>query len=74
LETKADYVIALAKDQFDVPYVEHGSSTITHVGIYIGNDQMINADTDPKDGVQIEYIFGDTYYNACYAGAKRFIF
>jgi peptidoglycan endopeptidase LytE len=128
-ETKADYVIALAKDQFDVPYVwggstpwvgldcsgitqyvfnkiginlprtsnwqfqygtpvtkdqlrkgdlvffkEHGSSTITHVGIYIGNDQMINADTDPKDGVQITYIFGDTYYNAYYAGAKRFIF
>jgi cell wall-associated NlpC family hydrolase len=98
-ETKADYVIVLAKDQFDVPYVwggstpwvgldcsgitqyvfekiginlprtsnwqfqygtpepkdqlrkgdlvffkEHGSSTITHVDIYIGNDQMINAD------------------------------
>jgi cell wall-associated NlpC family hydrolase len=127
--TKANYVIALGKDQFDVPYAwggsnpfvgldcsgftqylfnkigvhlprtanwqfqygtpvtkdqlrkgdlvffkEHRSSIITHVGIYIGNDQMINADTGPKNGVQIEYIFGDAYYNACYAGAKRFIF
>jgi cell wall-associated NlpC family hydrolase len=128
-ETKADYVIALGKDQFDVPYVwggttpfvgldcsgftqylfnkigihlprtsnwqfqygtsvpkdqlrkgdlvffkEHGSDVITHVGIFIGNDQMINADTGPKNGVQIEYIFGDSYYSACYAGAKRYIF
>jgi spore coat assembly protein SafA len=127
-ETKADYIIALSKDQFDFPYVwggetpwvgldcsgltqyvfgklqiklprtsnwqyqygtpvtkdqlrkgdlvffkEHGSSIITHVGIYIGNDQMINADTGPKNGVQIEYIFGDDYYGACYAGARRFI-
>ncbi|BAU28298.1 cell wall-associated NlpC family hydrolase [Aneurinibacillus soli] len=127
-ETKANYIIGLAKDQFDVPYVwgdttpwvgldcssltqyvfgkigvnlprtsnwqfqygtpvakdqlrkgdlvffkEHGSSIITHVGIYMGNDQMINADTGPKDGVQIEYIFGDDYYKACYAGARRFI-
>ncbi|HJV47024.1 MAG TPA: NlpC/P60 family protein [Bacillota bacterium] len=128
-EAKADYAIALAKDQLDVPYVwggvtpwvgldcsgftqyifnqigihlprtsnwqfqygtpvpkdqlrkgdlvffrEHGSTTITHVAIYIGNDLMINADTDPKNGVQLEYVFGDAYYNACYAGAKRFIF
>jgi spore coat assembly protein SafA len=128
-ETKADYVISLGKDQFDVPYVwggttpfigldcsgftqylfnkvgihiprtsnwqfqygtpvqkdqlrkgdlvffkEHGSAIITHVGIYIGNDLMINADTGPKNGVQIEHIFGDAYYNSCYAGAKRFIF
>jgi cell wall-associated NlpC family hydrolase len=127
-ETRADYIIALAKDQFDFPYVwggttpwvgmdcsgftqyvfgkagiklprtsnwqfqygtpvtkdqlrkgdlvffkEHGMSTITHVGIYIGNDQMINADTGPKNGVQVEYIFGDDYYNASYAGARRFI-
>jgi len=126
-ETKANYLIALGKDQFDVPYVwggttpfvgldcsgftqylfakigiqlprtahlqfqngipvgkdqlrkgdlvfykEHGSKTITHVGLYIGNDLMINADTDPKDGVQIEQIFGDAYYNSCYVGAKRF--
>jgi peptidoglycan endopeptidase LytE len=128
-KTKADYVIALGRDQFDVPYVwgglkpwvgldcsgftqylfskigihlprtsnwqfqygtpvtrdqlrkgdlvffkEHGSSIITHVGIYKGNDQMINADTGPKNGVQIEYIFSDAYYNVCYAGARRYIF
>ncbi|WCK56664.1 NlpC/P60 family protein [Aneurinibacillus sp. Ricciae_BoGa-3] len=127
-ETKADYLIAVAKDQFDFPYVwggttpwvgldcsgltqyvfnklgikiprtsnwqfqsgtpvtkdqlrkgdlvffkEHGCPFITHVGIYIGNDQMINADTGPKNGVQIEYIFGDDYYGACYAGARRYI-
>lgn len=126
-EEKADYIIAVAKDQFDVPYVwggekpwvaldcssftqyvygragiklprtsnwqyqygtyvpkdqlrkgdlvffkEHGSETITHVAIYLGNDLMINADTDPRDGVQLEYIFGDDYYGAAYAGAKRY--
>jgi cell wall-associated NlpC family hydrolase len=126
-QTKADYLISLARDQFDVPYVwggtkpfvaldcsgftqyvfskigvhlprtsnwqfqygtpiplgqlrkgdlvffkEHHSSVITHVGIYIGNDQMINADTDPRDGVQIEFLQGDDYYRACYAGARRY--
>ncbi|MNJ42469.1 putative endopeptidase p60 precursor [compost metagenome] len=126
-EEKADYIIAVARDQFDVPYVwggekpwvaldcssftqyvygragiklprtsnwqyqygtyvskdqlrkgdlvffkEHGSKTITHVAIYLGNDLMINADTDPRDGVQLEYIFGDDYYGAAYAGAKRY--
>jgi cell wall-associated NlpC family hydrolase len=127
-EAKADYILALARDQLDVPYIwgdktpwvgldcsslsqyvfskigvnlprtanwqfqygtpvaenelrkgdlvffkEHGSTTITHVGIYAGNDIMINADTGPKDGVQLAYVFGDAYYNACYAGARRFI-
>jgi cell wall-associated NlpC family hydrolase len=127
-ETKANYIVRVAKDQFDFPYVwggtkpwvgmdcsgftqyvygragiriprtanwqfqngtpvakdqlrkgdlvffkEHGMSVITHVGIYIGSDQMINADTGPKDGVQIEYVFGDDYYGGCYAGARRFI-
>lgn len=54
-------------------FKEHGSPTITHVGIYLGHDQMINADTDPKDGVQITNVFSDAYYNSCYAGAKRLI-
>lgn len=54
-------------------FKEHGSATITHVGIYLGNDQMINADTDPKDGVQITNLFGDAYYNSYYVGAKRLI-
>jgi cell wall-associated NlpC family hydrolase len=54
-------------------FKEHGSSTITHVGIYLGNDQMIDADTDPQNGVQITNVFGDAYYSACYAGAKRYI-
>jgi cell wall-associated NlpC family hydrolase len=127
-EAKADYIIALGKDQFDVPYVwggtipwvgldcsgftqyvfgklgitlprvsyqqfqagtpvakdqlrkgdlvffkEHSSAGITHVGIFMGNDLMINADTGPKNGVQIEHIFKDDYYSSCYAGARRFI-
>jgi LysM repeat protein len=54
-------------------FKEHGSPTITHVGIYLGNDQMINADTDPKNGVQIENIFSDAYYSSCYAGAIRLV-
>lgn len=127
-ETKANYIISLGKDQFDVPYVwggitpwigmdcssfvqylykkiginlprtsnwqfqygtpvpkdqlrkgdlvffkEHGSAVITHVGMYIGNDLMLNADTAPKNGVQLSHVFGDVYYNSTYAGARRFI-
>lgn len=125
--TKADYMIALGKDQFDVPYVwggttpfvaldcssftqylynkigvnlprtsnwqfqygtpvsrdqlrkgdlvffkEEGSAVVTHVGMYIGNDLMINEDYEPKNGVQITRLFGDEYYNSCYVGARRY--
>ena len=43
---------------------------ITHVGIYIGNGQMINAPTT-GDVVRIMPIFSDPYWSAHYAGAGR---
>ena len=45
------------------------SSTITHVGIYIGNGQMINAPTD-GDVVRVMPAF-DGFWGAHFAGAGR---
>ncbi|HEU0165063.1 MAG TPA: NlpC/P60 family protein, partial [Thermomicrobiales bacterium] len=44
---------------------------ITHVGIYIGNDQMINAE-NPDTGVTISDVT-DAYYTAHYYGAYRLV-
>ncbi len=46
------------------------SEVITHVGIYIGHGQMINAPTT-GDVVRVMPIFSDPYWNAHYAGAGR---
>ena len=45
------------------------SATITHVGIYIGNGQMINAPTD-GDVVRVMPAF-DGFWGAHFAGAGR---
>lgn len=44
-------------------------AVVTHVGIYIGNDQMVHASI--QKGVTIDRVFGDSYYNKHYYGARR---
>ncbi|WP_460032065.1 C40 family peptidase [Megalodesulfovibrio paquesii] len=44
-------------------------AVVTHVGIYIGNDQMVHASI--QKGVTIDRVFGDDYYNTHYYGACR---
>ncbi|WP_158407316.1 C40 family peptidase [Megalodesulfovibrio gigas] len=44
-------------------------AVVTHVGIYIGNDQMVHASI--QKGVTIDRVFGDNYYNRHYYGARR---
>lgn len=44
-------------------------AAVTHVGIYIGNDQMVHASI--QKGVVIDKIFGDEYYNKHFHSACR---
>ena len=47
------------------------TSHITHVGIYIGNDQYLHA-ANSKRGVVIDSIYG-AYFTSTYVGARRII-
>ncbi|WP_052947556.1 C40 family peptidase [Aneurinibacillus tyrosinisolvens] len=44
---------------------------VSHVGIYLGNNQMLQASS--SGGVKISTLFGNPYYDAHYWGAKRII-
>lgn len=52
----------------DLLFFNGYSSSITHVGLYIGNNQMIHAST-PSTGVIISDLSG--YYTNTYVGARR---
>ncbi len=50
------------------------SGTISHVGLYIGNDEFIHsASAGPSTGIIITNIKTDKYWNRCYAGAGRLL-
>jgi cell wall-associated NlpC family hydrolase len=55
---------------FNVPGRFKSSSIVGHVGIYIGNQEMINANTQPKSGVQITNI-NKPYWKRVFLSAKR---
>ncbi|NEW07809.1 peptidoglycan endopeptidase [Paenibacillus sp. SYP-B3998] len=55
---------------FYVPGRFKSNKTIGHVGIYIGNMQMLHASPKPKDGVQITNI-DKAYWKATFLRAKR---
>ncbi|QGQ97833.1 hypothetical protein EHS13_24555 [Paenibacillus psychroresistens] len=55
---------------FNIPGRFRSSTVPTHVGIYLGNLEMINADTRPKQGVQITDINKQLWKDA-YLFAKR---
>ncbi|CAM3742728.1 C40 family peptidase [Cohnella lubricantis] len=55
---------------FSVPGRFKSDSTVGHVGIYMGNGEMINANTEPEDGVQITDI-NKPYWQETFLFAKR---
>jgi hypothetical protein len=55
---------------FYVPGRFKSNKIIGHVGIYIGNGNMINANTEPKNGVQIRNI-NRAFYKKTFIKAKR---
>jgi cell wall-associated NlpC family hydrolase len=55
---------------FYVPGRFKSNNVVGHVGIYIGNRQMIHAGTEPKNGVQIRSIDRD-YWKRTFLSAKR---
>lgn len=55
---------------FYVPGRFKTNQTVGHVGIYIGDNQMIHASPAPKDGVQITNI-NKTYWKDTYLKARR---
>lgn len=55
----------------DLVFFAKNGSTITHVGLYIGNNQFIHA-SSPTTGVIISDLYGASY-NTTYVGARRVI-
>ena len=55
----------------DLVFFHNNTSYITHVGLYIGNDQFIHA-ANPSQGVRIDSLTSN-YYNTRYYGACRII-
>ncbi|MNF16046.1 Murein DD-endopeptidase MepH precursor [compost metagenome] len=55
---------------FYVPGRFQTNKTVGHVGIYIGNRNMINSSPAPKDGVQIISI-DKAYWKRTFLFAKR---
>ncbi|MFD0679613.1 MULTISPECIES: C40 family peptidase [unclassified Paenibacillus] len=55
---------------FYVPGRFRTNKTVGHVGIYMGNSQMIHASPEPKDGVQISDI-NKAYWKKTFLRAKR---
>ncbi|MDR6552703.1 LysM peptidoglycan-binding domain-containing C40 family peptidase [Paenibacillus qinlingensis] len=46
---------------------------VSHVGIYLGNNQMLQAGTMGTREVKISTLFGTSYYDEHYWGARRLI-
>ncbi|WCK54233.1 LysM peptidoglycan-binding domain-containing C40 family peptidase [Aneurinibacillus sp. Ricciae_BoGa-3] len=67
--------VSVSKDQLRKGDLVFLSGTykagVSHVGIYLGNNQMLQASS--SGCVKISSLFGNPYYNAHYWGAKRLI-
>ena len=55
----------------DLVFFGYSGTSVTHVGLYIGDGQMIHASTY-NTGVIISDL-SDSYYTRMYVGAKRII-
>ncbi len=66
--------VAVSKDELqpgDLLFFGYGAYSVTHVGIYIGDGQMIHASTSAT-GVILSDI-NSNYYTRMYVGAKRVV-
>jgi cell wall-associated NlpC family hydrolase len=52
-------------------FATEGNGVVSHVGIYIGNDQFIAANT--SSGVSINGLFSSSYWNRDYVSARRIL-
>ena len=52
----------------DILCFGYGPYSISHVGIYIGNGQMVHASTYTTGVIYSDF---DAYYNRMFVGAKR---
>ncbi|MCD7791888.1 MAG: C40 family peptidase [Oscillospiraceae bacterium] len=69
-----DNGVSVAKDELkagDLVFFGYSTSSITHVGIYIGDNKFIHSSTEDK-GVIISELNSD-YYTSMYVGAKRLV-
>ena len=55
----------------DLVFFNNGGGRISHVGIYIGNNQFVHA-SSPGTGVILSKLFG-SYFGNTYVGARRII-
>ena len=55
----------------DLVFFNNGGGRISHVGIYIGNNQFVHA-SSPRTGVIVSKLFG-SYFGNTYVGARRII-
>ena len=55
----------------DLVFFNNGGGRISHVGIYIGNNQFVHA-SSPGTGVIVSKLFG-SYFGNTYVGARRII-
>jgi hypothetical protein len=58
---------------FYVPGRFKSNNVVGHVGIYIGNQQMIDANSEPRNGVQIRSI-DKAYWKDTFLKAKRVVY
>ena len=56
----------------DLLFFGYGPGSVTHVGIYVGDGQMVHASTS-STGVILTDVSGSDYYNRMYVGAKRIV-
>ena len=55
----------------DLVFFNNGGGRISHVGIYIGNNQFVHA-SSPGTGVIVSKLFG-SYFGNTYVGARRIV-
>jgi len=73
---QSGYGTAVASDNLqpgDLVFFATGGGSINHVGIYIGNDQFVAANTGSAMEVTINSLFSSSYWSGYYVCARRIL-